>query len=54
MLDARRKLESIKLRPHESNVSLDVKSLYINVSVSEAIEKNCTLVTTPKRRQDRL
>ena len=37
-LDARRKLESIKLQPDKSIVSLDVKSLYINVSVSEAIE----------------
>ena len=37
-LDARRKLEPIKLRPDESLVSLDVKSLYTFASVIEAIE----------------
>ena len=37
-LDARRKLGSIKLCPGESIVSLDVKSLYTNVPVNEAIE----------------
>ena len=36
-LDARRKLESIKLRPDESIVSLDVKSLFKNVPVNDAI-----------------
>ena len=36
--DARRKLESIKLGPDESIVSVDVKRLYTNVLVSEAIE----------------
>ena len=37
-LDARRKLESIKLRPDESMVSLDVKSLLKNVPVNDAIQ----------------
>ena len=37
-LDARRQLESIKLGSVESIVSLDVKSLYTNVPVNEAIE----------------
>ena len=37
-LDAQRKIESIKLGPDESIVSLDVKSLYANVLVNEAIE----------------
>ena len=39
-LDARRKLESTELGPDESIVSLDVKSLYTNILVNEAIEKN--------------
>ena len=38
-LDARRKLESTELGPDESIVSLDVKSLYTNILVNEAIEK---------------
>ena len=38
MLDARRKLESIKLGPGESIVSLHAKSLYTNVPVNETIE----------------
>ena len=37
-LDARRKLGSIIQGPDESIVSLDVKSLYTNVPVNEAIE----------------
>ena len=37
-LDARRQLGSIKLGPVESIGSLDVKSLYTNVPVNEAIE----------------
>ena len=38
MLDARSKLESIKLGPGESIVSLHAKSLYTNVPVNETIE----------------
>ena len=37
-LDARRKIESIKLEHDESIVSLDVRSLYTNVSGNEALE----------------
>ena len=37
-LNARKKLESIKLVPDESIVSLDVKCLYTNVPVNETIE----------------
>ena len=37
-LDAQRKLESIKLEHDESIFSLDVKSLYTNAPVNEAIE----------------
>ena len=37
-LNARRKLESLKLGPDESIVSLDVMSLYTNVPLNEATE----------------
>ena len=37
-LDARRKLEFIKLEPDESIVSLNVKGLYTNGPVNEPIE----------------
>ena len=37
-LDARRKLESMKLGHDECIVSLDVRSLYTNVPLNDAIE----------------